>query len=284
MTIPSKIVGTEIGAVSQTIDARWLMAYAAALGEEDPRYYDTTRAGGPVAHPLFPVGYEWTAALNLRAKTIRAELHPHGVHASHHTVIHRVPQAGDRLLTRAQVIAVRPTRAGTLVVSRFSTVNRNGQPVTTTDYGSVYRGVSTESETRAAVEPLPRPAAPAVGKPRWTASVAVSLQVAHVYTECARIWNPIHTDLAVARAAGLPGLILHGTATLALAVSQVIRRELGGDPLRVREVAARFAGMVALPSTLGVRCRGREGPVVAFDAVDARGEPVLRDGVVRAAA
>ena len=284
MTISSKIVGTETGAVSQTIDARWLMAYAAALGEEDPRYYDTTRAGGPVAHPLFPVGYEWTAALNLRAKTIRAELHPRGVHASHHTVIHRVPQAGDRLLTRAQVIAVRPTRSGTLVVSRFSTVNRNGQPVTTTDYGSVYRGVGTESETRAAVEPLPRPAAPAAGEPRWTASVAVSLQVAHVYTECARIWNPIHTDLAVARAAGLPGLILHGTATLALAVSQVIRRELGGDPLRVREVAARFAGMVALPSTLGVRCRGREGHVVAFDAVDARGEPVLRDGVVRAAA
>ena len=96
-------------------------------------------------------------------------------------------------------------------------------------------------------------------------------------------WNPIHSDLAVARAAGLPGLILHGTATLALAVSHVIRRELGGEPLRVREVAARFAGTVALPSTLGVRCRGREGHVVAFDAVDARGEPVLRDGVVRTA-
>jgi len=27
-----------------------------------------------------------------------------------------------------------------------------------------------------------------------------------VYTECARIWNPIHTDAAVAKAAGLPAI------------------------------------------------------------------------------
>jgi len=33
----------------------------------------------------------------------------------------------------------------------------------------------------------------------------------------------IHTDIAVARPAGLPGIILHGTATLALAVSYVLR-------------------------------------------------------------
>jgi len=284
MTIPSKIVGIEIGAVSQTIDARWLMAYAGALGEEDPRYFDTTAPGGPVAHPLFPVCYEWTAALNLRAKTLRQDLHARGVHASHHTVIHRPPQDGDRLLTRAQVIGVRPSRSGTLVLTRFSTVNRNGQPVTTTDYGSVYRGVTTETETRAAVEPLPRPAAAAAAEPRWTAPVAIAPQAAHVYSECARIWNPIHTDLAAARAVGLPGLILHGTATLALAVSHVIRRELGGDPLRVRELAARLGAMVPLPSRLHVRCLGREGHVIAFDAVDERGEPVLRDGVVRGAA
>ena len=47
----------------------------------------------------------------------------------------------------------------------------------------------------------------------------VSATAAHVYTEGARIWNPIHTDAAVAARAGLPGIILHGTATLALAVS-----------------------------------------------------------------
>ena len=86
----------------------------------------------------------------------------------------------------------------------------------------------------------------------------VRASAAHVYTECARIWNPIHTDVAVARAAGLPGLILHGTATLALAVSRVVARDLRrATPARVREIAVRFTGMVPMPSTVTVRAGAR---------------------------
>ena len=280
-TIPAKIVGVEVGALSQSIDARWLMAYAAGLGETDPRYYDTQAPAGPVAHAVFPVCYEWPAVLALRAKTLKEELSPLGVHAAYHVVIHRRPEAGDRLLTRAGVISVRPSRAGTFVLMRVSTVDRNGRPVTTTDYGSVFRGVSTESATASAVEPLPRLAAPAEDAVRWSGAVPVAAWAAQVYSECARIWNPIHTDVAVARAAGLPGPILHGTATLALAVSQVIARDLGGEPTRVTEIQARFTGMVALPSRLTVRGRGRAGDLIAFDAVNDAGEAVLADGVLR---
>jgi acyl dehydratase len=101
-----------------------------------------------------------------------------------------------------------------------------------------------------------------------------------VYTECARIWNPIHTDVAVARAAGLPDPILHGTATLALAVSRVVARELVGEPARVAEVHARFSGMVPLPSSFTVRSRPSDGRGVGFDAVGPDGRPVLSQGVV----
>ena len=280
--IPAKLVGLEVGAVSQTIDARWLMAYAAALGEDDPRYYDTTTPGGPLAHPLFAVCYEWAAALTVRSKTIKPELLPLGVHTAHHLVIHRRVEAGDRLLTRGQVLTVQPSRSGTLVVIRYSTVDRNGRPVTTTDYGSVFRGVATDGTASVAVPPLERLEPPAGAETRWTATVPVAPQAAHVYSECARIWNPIHTDLAVARAAGLPGPILHGTATLALTVSQVVRHDLGGDPARVTALTARLTGMVTLPSAFTVRGRGRAGDRIAFDAVNERGEPVLSDGVLRA--
>ena len=205
-----------------------------------------------------------------------------GVHATHHVIIHRLPTAADRLLTRAQIIVVRPSRAGTLVVARLATVDRHGHPVTTTDYGSVYRGVATESEARVQIEPLVRPSPPAAAEPRWSAPVSVGPRASHVYSECARIWNPIHTDIAVARSAGLAGPILHGSATLALAVSQMIGQDLDGDPARVREIAVRFTGLVYMPSTFTVRGRGRAGDLLAFDAVDERGEPVLSDGVLRA--
>jgi acyl dehydratase len=153
--------------------------------------------------------------------------------------------------------------------------------VTTTDYGSIYRGVATDGEVRVVVESLPVPEAPVGGEPRWVASVPVAARAAHVYSECARIWNPIHTDVAVARAAGLPDPILHGSATLALAVSEVIQRDLAGDPARVRGIAVRFTGMVPMPSAFRVRGRGRGDGVLGFDAVDERGQLVLSDGVVR---
>jgi acyl dehydratase len=280
-TIPGKLVGLEVGALSQTVDARWLMAYAAGLGETDPRYFDTEAPAGPVAHPLFSACYEWPVALTLRTKSIKPELLPLGVHTNHHLVIHRRPEAGDRLLTRGQVLTVRPSRTGTLVVTRYSTVDRNGRPVTTTDYGSIFRGVSTDGEATAEAVPLERSAPPVGDEIRWSSVVPVGAQAAHIYSECARIWNPIHTDIAVARAAGLPGLILHGTATIALALSRVIHHDLGGDPARVGEVAARLSGMVPMPSTLTIRGRARAGDRVAFDAVNERGEVVLKDGVVR---
>ena len=275
--IDAGIVGLTLGPVATSVDARWLMAYAAALGETDARYYDTTAPSGPVAHPLFPVCYEWPVAVALRAKAIDAALAPLGVHALHNLVLHRAPRAGDSLRTSARVTDVQRRRHGTLVVIRYTTTDQAGVLLSITDYGSVYRGVDLRGP-----EVAPEASAPVVepGAVRWEEPVAVAAQAAHVYTEGARIYNPIHTDLAVARAAGLPAPILHGTATLALAVSRVVARELDGDPTRVRGVAARFTGMVTMPSALRVRGRGGARDRLAFDAVAAGGTSVLSDGVV----
>ena len=51
-------VGLQVGPVAHAIDARWLMAYAAGLGETDARYFETRGTAGPAAHPMFPVCYE----------------------------------------------------------------------------------------------------------------------------------------------------------------------------------------------------------------------------------
>ena len=112
--------------------------------------------------------------------------------------------------------------------------------------------------------------------------VTVPAGLAHVYTECARIWNPIHTDVAVARAAGLPDIILHGTATLALAVSASLQRA-GVDPAAgIARIGCRFTGMVPLPSVItveGFKARLATGEtLIAFQVLGADGRPVLRDG------
>jgi acyl dehydratase len=282
-------VGLEIGPVATTLDARWLMAYAAAVGAEDPRFFDTGAPAGPAAHPVFAVCYEWPALVAIREKVVPPALASRGVHATHRLIVHRPPRAGDSLFTTARITQLTPRAAGTLLVVELVTVDRDGTPVTTTEHGSVFRGVPTDvpstREPRNVATDVP--AAPPGGpdgsadvEAGWSETIPIAASAAHVYTECARIWNPIHTDIAVARAAGLPGLILHGTATLALAVSRIVAREFGGDPGRVREVGVRFTGMVRLPSLVSVHVQ-RHGGVIGFRAADTVGAAVLSEGVVR---
>jgi acyl dehydratase len=225
------------------------MAYSAALGETDSRYYDTAAIGGVLAHPLFPVCYEWPVSQPIRQIPALREHFPRLVHAEHDLVLHRLPRQGDRLATRASIVAVHQRKPGAFVVFRFESHDAAGKPVSTTDFGALYRGVDVDGPDRG----------PAIELPKSDASlqnlrgIEVGARLAHVYTECARIFNPIHTDVAHAKAVGLPGIILHGTATLALSVSR-----LKIEPPRVRRIRCRFSGMVLMPSRLEVRSNGTD--------------------------
>ena len=239
------------------------MAYAASLGDVLDCYIDTRRPAGIVAHPLFPVCFEWPAAGAIRAK-LRATMAPgepaRGVHATHHTILHRPIRPPMRLRTTAEVLGIERRSAGAYEVVRFETVDEGGAPVCTTYYGSLYRKVEVNGADRPAhIQSPPTPAVIA-HQPRAELSLPIGAGAAHVYTECARIWNPIHTDLATAAEAGLPGLILHGTATLALAVSAIVKRKRPNDPERVAEIYGRFGAMVLMPSEMMVRdpCPGKD--------------------------
>ncbi|MBI3029012.1 MAG: MaoC family dehydratase N-terminal domain-containing protein [Candidatus Rokubacteria bacterium] len=273
MTISADIVGIEVGPMLQEVDARWLMAYAAGIG---------WLKDGVMAHPVFPVCYEWPLALAIRDRAIPPEARLKAVHATHDLVIHRLPVSGDRLSTTARVEAVERRKPGAYVVTRFETRDASGAPVTTTEAGALYLGVETTGSDCHPAAPRPH-VQPANAPAPWKVEVPVPRGAAHVYTECSRIWNPIHTDRAVARAAGLPDIILHGTATLAMAVSAVIESEAGGDPTRVKGIRCGFGAMVLMPSTLiveGGRAASPEGDMVSFRVLTDSGAPAIRDSVV----
>jgi acyl dehydratase len=272
--LSSAIVGEQAGPLEASIDARWLMAYSAGVGETDPRYYDTEC--GVMAHPLFPVCYEWPVAQPLRALPALKPLFPQLLHAQHDLRIHRAPRGGDSLRTWARIIAVTQRKPGAFVVFRFEARDAAGEPVTTTDFGALYRGVSVEGGDRA-LEEVADPA-PAEARFAEYSKIDVPVTAAHVYTECARIWNPIHTDIAYARAAGLSAIILHGTATLALSVSRVLR-QFDLDAAAVRRVQCRFSGMVEMPSQLSVHA-DLQDKTARFETRNAAGETVIGRGVL----
>lgn len=258
MLLSSSVVGERAGPFEHLVDARWVMAYNAGLGERSDE-----------VHPLFPVCYEWPVSDAIRALPVLKPIAGLLVHAQHDLVVHRPLRVGETVRCSVRIAGVEPRSPGAFLVYRFETHDANGELVTVTHFGALYRGVRLD---RAAGEAVKDPQ-PLDAKLEPVAEVAIPATAAHVYTECARIWNPIHTDVAYARAAGLPDIILHGTATLAYSISALLKRW----PHAVRRVACRFAGMVFMPSTLSVHA-AREGSAIQFETRNDRGETVISRG------
>src|SRR5579863_9035929 len=144
MPIESSIVGSAGAPMVSEIDSRWTMAYAAALGDSMPSYMDTTRA--VVAHPMFPVCFEWPVVVAMRtlfekSTSLTRDEAMRGVHATHDTVRHRAIRPPERLTTQLTVSGVERRKPGAYMVTRLDTVDSAGQPVCTSWYGSIYRGV-----------------------------------------------------------------------------------------------------------------------------------------------
>jgi len=287
MPIDTSLVGTAVGPNVEEVDARWAMAYAAALGDMADCYIDTRRDGGIVAHPMFPVCVEWQVAGVLRAKhrvTLSQAEAARGVHATQHMIFRRAIRPPMKLSTTASIVGIERRRPGPYEIVKYETVDEQDTPVCTTYAGSIYREVAMKGEERPAVAPAVPACAPTASKALAEFVMAIPANAAHVYTECAHIWNPIHTDAAVAAGAGLPAIMLHGTATLALAVSKIVAAETGNDPERVAEVYGRFGAMVFMPSEVMLRIVAREKiagrPAIFFEAISAEGGRAVRDGAV----
>ncbi|MDO4790979.1 MAG: MaoC/PaaZ C-terminal domain-containing protein [Buchananella hordeovulneris] len=105
--------------------------------------------------------------------------------------------------------------------------------------------------------------------------VVLSLTDLVRYAGASRDFNPIHHNPAVAKGAGLPGVIAHGMLTLALVASAV---ESYAGCGKVKELRASFSGMVVVDPVQGAELlisgeRGEGGKVTLN--VTSGGKPVL---------
>ena len=201
------------------------------------------------------------------------------VHGEQDFAWERPMRVGDRPRVRIAIEAIRETSAGDLLVlSGQARDARDG-----TLLGSARAGVLA----RAWRHPHPRRAAPH----REPSATPVELQrialrtaadQALRYAAASGDDNFIHTNRLLARAAGLPGPVLHGMCVLAMAHAAIIRERLGGDLRRAAGLRARFTSFVRPGETLTVVLQAPErDDELPFAVLDARGRTVIKDGVLR---
>ena len=274
MPITQEIVGYTSRSFSHNLDERWSMAYAASLNDMSQCYFDNADGKQVATHPVFPVCVEWPALLeSLRDNNIDMR---NTVHATHDLHLLEAIHPRMELHTSTTIIGVEQRKPGIYLGWRFDTTDADGRLVSRTYQGNLFLGATLEGAS-CWIEEMPSVGESAAALTTLDVSIKVAANLGQTYTECARIWNPIHSDLATARAAGLQEPLLHGTASLALATSIIVNEILDGKPARVKRVSGRFSSMVFMPSSLHMKTRS-EGSQICFSLCNEAGLDVVSAG------
>ena len=288
MKISSKYTGTKLKPYQTTITQRRTTNYAAALGDALPCYLDDSRAEGVIAHPVFPAAVTWPLCSNmgegLEDTDFPMEALMMQVHHTEHIRLHRPVTPGLDLTIHGVVAAILPHRAGTRIVMRYEAVDQDGAPVFTEHIGGMLRGVECQDQG-ASLDGLPGDFdSPGEKAPLKTGEVFASQVLPYIYDGCSDIVFPIHTSPAFAASVGLPGIIVQGTAALALSVSKLLNMDDQAAPENVLEIACGFSGMVRPGSAITVRLLAKDaaenGINYYFDVLGEAGKPVLRKGLM----
>jgi len=290
MKLTSDFVGASLKEHTCTVNARWTMNYAAAIGETHPIYFNDERPGGIVASPIYPVALTWPIVEHitdyLQADGFPAEVLFTQVHYSEHLTLVKPITPGMQLAIKGTIAAILPHRAGTYVVIRYDAREAGGDQVFTEHIGAMMRGVECGDAGRGG-DVLPAVPVNTHEAALGESVIPISPSAPFIYDGCTNIHFPIHTSIQFAHQVGLPGIIHQGTATLAVSVHNILDREADGDPRRLAAVSCRFSGMVIPGSDIRVLLTGKhrtaEGTNLFFVVLNAEGKKAISDGYLRLA-
>jgi acyl dehydratase len=266
-----------VAAADYEVTAEGIAGYLDAIG--------AAHRAADAAPPLFPVV---TAArpcwdvieLLLAANGVPFDRHPI-VHIHHDMRVASLVRAGDVLTTEARVSEVRVDRPGTWACIDVESRRQDGSLVAGFRglcllLGAALSGPPGRFDVRAPSSD----SAPGDGPgAALVATRPVSLDQPARYARATGDVNPIHLDDAAARAAGLPGVVLHGMAALAIVTDIAVDAVCGGDQRAVRRVAARFSKPIVPGQDVAVELVPG-GPGRFEFKVKAGGATVIKGGVL----
>lgn len=287
MQLSSEYVGRCCRPIEIEVSARRIMNYAAAVPDPNPWYLDDLRPEGIVAPPMLAVALTWPLSEHFAeywadGSPFPVEVLTRQVHYSEVLEWYRPILPGDHLTIDGRVIAIVPHRAGTQLILRYEARDTAGKPVFAEYIGGLLRGVRCADRGRGA-EDLPEdPTLKPNDTPLWETRLEIDPLAPLHYDGGADIHFPIHSSPAFAKAVGLPGILYQGTATLSLAVCEIINKEANGDPRSLKRLSCIFSGMVLPGTEIAVRLEGKETQAgtthFAFSVWNGSGQQALRNG------
>lgn len=256
------------------VEAARTVAYAAATNDTNERH--TT---GELAPPVFAIVPVWDVMTAAAGLVTPPEAFEQVVHSEQDMRFHRPIVPGELLRSKATPVYVAVRGVGTTVAVRTETTDESGAPVNEQFVTLFFRG---PFEGDSGGQPAP--------EHKLTAATKATPSVSEVtyrfddnqtfrYAEASGDPVAIHLDDAAARAVGLPGIIIHGLCTMAFCGRAVVDSVAGGDPTRLARLAVKFSRPALPGQEITIRIyAGRDG-VYGFEALNAEGQAVVKDGL-----
>lgn len=238
--------------ISQRIHARDLMNFAAGVQSHREAYFDDSAAGGIASFPTFSSRISWHAVSELwkvmHAQGCAPEVTKRQVHYRTEIRNFRDFAAGEEIIVQARVKDMVRHRAGTLMATEVTMKTPAGELVCLEMVEGLLRGINCD-------EPSPQTmrATRSLGGEEtvtiWESLFQIPRLLPYHYDGCADIHFPIHSSPAYARGVGLPGIVVQGSATLAVCVDKLINwLDPSDERVHVSEISATY-GAYLLPET-----------------------------------
>jgi acyl dehydratase len=272
MPLNRDLAGKEFPVKSFEVTAGRIEAFARATNDDNEVYF---KGDESVASPVFPVVSAFDSFMeasmdaDLGADLLRL------VHGAEEHVLLKPIRPGDILTVTPVLETIETKDSGETFTVSAKQTDSGGDLVAEVRGTMFIRG--TGSRRKAAAEA-------AATEPDhdivFEETTKVDDDQPARYAEASGDHNPIHLDPDTAKMAGLPGVILHGMCTMAIATKAAVNGLAGGDPTRVRRVAVRFSRPVLPGRELTTRLWKTGASAYGFETYNSKGSAVIKGGVV----
>lgn len=276
MGLPVEKLGTRYEGRSAVVDPDRAKAYAAATNDDNPAY-----ESGKYAPPVFGVVPTWDALALVVADFVTPEMFMMLVHGEQDMHFHQPLVPGRTLVSVGEAHSIRVSGSGTRFTTRIEATDAEDGSLVLELYNTVFIRGLADGDSGGPDKPDHALPDGVRAHKAGEYTVPVDEDQTYRYRDASGDRNPIHVDEEFARSVGLPGIILHGLCTMAMAGQAVVRTVADGDPARLKRLAVRFSGNVLpgndVTTTLYDAGSADGRRAYAFEAHSA-GRPVIRNG------
>jgi acyl dehydratase len=252
-----------------------VIAYAQATNDVIPQH-----ASGEFAPPVFAIVPAMDALVAAVTGLVPVRHTPRVVHGEQDFRFHAPIRPGMTLETIATPVGIHQKSSGVLAYALGQTQDTSTGELLVEQHMTAFFRSAEGSPSSGGLPPSHTfEAALRAGEPRARVVQRFDEDQTYRYSSASGDMMPQHLDEALAKAAGLPGIIIHGLCTMAFCSQAVIATACPQDPARLTRLAVRFSNIAFPGQSIATTLYDASAGCLMFETLAENGERIITDGL-----